>query len=120
MRTLLPVLFLGVAVLATGCGKKTEATAATNAPTRYDTGNPLTAPADYLGAVGQAQRFSEKQIDIAYITQAIQLFQAGEGRNPASIDELVQLHYLGKTPDVPFGYQLIYDATNATVKVTKK
>jgi len=120
MRTVLSSLLLGAAVLAAGCGKKSSATATTNPPTRFDTGNPLTAPADYIGAVGQAQRYSEKQIDLAYVNQAIQLFQAGEGRLPASLQELVDMHYLGKMPDVPFGYEIHYDPATGTFKVLKK
>ena len=111
---------IGAALLLAGCGKKSSATTATNAPPRYDSGNPLTAPADYVGAVDQAKKYSEKQIDLAYVNQAIQLFQASEGRFPASLQELVDQHYLGKMPDVPYGYQISYDATTGTFKVTRK
>jgi hypothetical protein len=105
----------------TGCGddssKKTAQ--ATNAPAKYDTGNPLTAPGDYLGVVVQAKTHSEKVIDVAYINQAIQLFNASEGRFPKTLDELVP-NYLGKMPETPFGTKLAYDATAGTVKVVKQ
>ena len=108
-------------MLAAGCGKKSSDSGKdTNTATRYDTGNPLTAPVDYIGAVAQAQRFSEKQIDIAYVTQAVQLFNAGEGRFPTSIQELVEQHYLGKMPDLPRGYQLDYNPATGEVKVVRK
>jgi len=114
-------LLAGAALLA-GCGQKTETPpAATNAAApRYDSGNPLTAPADYVGAVVQAKKYSEKQIDLAYVTQAIQQFQAGEGRLPKSLEELVEEHYLGKVPVPPIGYEISYDPATGTVKVSRK
>jgi len=52
MKFLIIPVALG-SLLLTGCGKSdsTQTAAATNAATKYDSGNPLTAPADYLGAV---------------------------------------------------------------------
>lgn len=122
MKTLPSLLILAAAAgLLAGCGKKTETPpTATNATGRYDSGNPMTAPADYVGAVVQAKKYSEKQIDLAYVNQAIQQFQAGEGRLPKSLDELVEEHYLGKVPDAPFGYQINYDPATGIVKVVKK
>jgi hypothetical protein len=108
-------------VLLTGCGdsSSTKPVAATNAEPKYDTGNPLTAPADYLGAVVQAKKHAEKVIDVSYINQAIQLFQASEGRLPKDLNELVP-NYMGKLPVPPYGTKLVYDATAGTVKVVKQ
>ena len=105
----------------TGCGdgSSTKPAAATNAEPKYDTGNPLTAPADYLGAVVQAQKHAEKVIDVSYINQAIQLFQASEGHLPKDLNELVP-NYVGKMPVPPYGTKLVYDATAGTVKVVKQ
>jgi hypothetical protein len=104
-----------------GCGddssKKTAQ--ATNAPVRYDTGNPLTAPADYLGAVVQAKKYSEKQIDLAYVNEAIQQFNAGEGHYPKTLQEMIP-NYLGKMPVAPIGYKIVYDPANGTIKVVKQ
>ena len=84
-----------------------------------DSGNPLTAPADYLGAVVDAKKHSEKVIDVSALNQAIQLFNVQEGRLPKSLDELVP-NYIGKLPPTPFGTKLVYDATTGTVKVVKQ
>ena len=75
---------------------------------------------NYLGAVSQAQKYSEKQIDLAYVNQAIQQFQAGEGRLPKNLAELVQMHYLGKIPEAPFGSKIVYDAAAGVVTVVKQ
>ena len=100
--------------LQTGCGDNSKTTQAVNAVS-----NVVDAPVNYLGAVVQAQKHAEKTIDVTYINQAIQLFQAQEGRLPKSLDELVP-NYVGKLPVPPFGTKLVYDATTGTVKVVKQ
>ena len=114
--------FVAALALLAGCGEdssKKAATNATNAEPKYDSGNPLTAPADYVGALGQAKKHAEKVIDVSYINQAIQLFNASEGRNPKNLQELVP-NYLGKIPDAPLGSKIVYDAATGTVKVVKE
>jgi hypothetical protein len=116
MKKLL-LLPMAAGLFLTGCGDNTSKTAqATNAPVRYDTGNPLTAPADYLGAVSQAKKYSEKQIDLAYVNEAIQQFNAAEGHYPKDLQEMIP-NYLGKMPVAPFGYKINYDAASGTIKV---
>ncbi|HEY3931250.1 MAG TPA: hypothetical protein VGM58_02660 [Verrucomicrobiae bacterium] len=104
-----------------GCGdnNSTKSAQSTNAPTKYDTGNPVTAVPDYIGAVGQAQKYAEKQIDLAYVNEAIQQFNAGEGRYPTNLQEMIPT-YLGKMPQAPYGYKIIYDANSGTIKVVKQ
>jgi hypothetical protein len=104
-----------IAVCVSGCGDSSKPGTIAN-----QVSNVVTAPVNYVGAVGQAQKYSEKQIDLAYVTQAIQLFQAGEGRLPKDLNELVETHYLGKVPDAPYGYKISYDAATGTVKVLKQ
>lgn len=120
---------IAAALLLAGCGQSKSTTPAqgtnstagtTNVSPNYTSGNPLTAPADYLGVVVQAQKYSEKQIDLAYVNEAIQQFNAGEGRLPKSLQEMVDEHYLGKIPVAPIGYNIVYDATNGTIKVVKQ
>src|SRR5476651_1002932 len=109
MKTFLIPLAAAAALLAS-CGddssKKTAA--ATNEP----------AAGGYLGAIVQAKNHSEKVIDVAYINQDIQLFNASEGRYPKDLQELIP-NYLGKMPAVPFGYKLVYDTNTWTVKTVK-
>jgi len=107
--------------LLTGCGEKnsTKSATTTNAEPNYTTGNPVTAPVDYMGAVVDAKKHSEKVIDVAYVNQAIQLFQASEGRLPKDLAELVP-GYLGKIPQAPFGQKIVYDAATGMVKVVKE
>jgi len=102
---LIPVL---TGLFLTGCGddssKKTAA--ATNEP----------AAGGYLGAILKAKNYSEKTIDVSYINQDIQMFNASEGRYPKDLQELIP-NYLGKMPAVPNGYKIVYDTNSYSVKV---
>jgi hypothetical protein len=33
---------------------------------------------------------------------------------------MVQMHYLGKIPEAPFGSKIVYDAATGTIKVVKE
>ncbi|HTV76413.1 MAG TPA: hypothetical protein VMD57_05380 [Candidatus Baltobacteraceae bacterium] len=118
-KSILP-LVAAVAFLA-GCGddNSSKSAQATNATPNYASGNPVTAPADYLGAVVQAQKYAEKQIDLSYVNEAIQQFNAAEGRYPKDLQEMIP-NYLGKMPQAPYGYKIVYDANSGTIKVVKQ
>ena len=115
MKVVNLLFILAVAALATGCGDSSKPGTVAN-----EVSNAVTAPVGYLGAVVQAQKYSEKQIDLAYVNQAIQQFEAGEGRLPKDLSEMVEMHYLGKIPEAPYGYKIVYDATLSTIKVVKQ
>lgn len=110
--SLLPMI--AAAGILAGCGDSSKPGTPANTVS-----NAVTAPVGYLGAAVQAKKYSEKQIDLAYINQAIQLFQAGEGRLPKDLQELVP-NYLGKVPEAPLGYKIVYDATKGSVSVVKQ
>jgi len=116
---LIPVI---AGFLLTGCGNNSSSTnpaATNNAVTNFASGNPATVVPDYIGVVGQAQKYSVKQIDLAQLNQAIQQFNAAEGRYPKDLQELVP-NYLAKVPQLPAGYQLSYDAAAGKVKVVQQ
>jgi len=119
IKSSLAVVLL-VAVVVCGCGGKEEKSAkeSTNAPTAG--GNPITAPVDYLGSIAKAKKVSEKTIDTASLNQAVQLFQASEGRLPKDLNELVTEKYLPRLPDAPYGMKILYDASTGQVKVVPR
>lgn len=122
MKSFLAIGAAGLMVaLAVGCSdKQSNAPApAAKAEPNYNTGNPLTAPVDYLGAAVQAQKHAEKVIDVSYLNQAIQMFNVQEGRLPKTLAELVP-NYVAKIPEAPFGSKIVYDAAAGTVKVVKQ
>lgn len=111
------------AALGAGCGGKPKESApsATNAAS----GNPITAPVDYVGAVGQAQKQAAKVVDLVQVQQAIRQFQAAEDRYPKTLEELVREGYLPALPKLPAGLQLEYNpatgqARAAPVRQTPK
>ena len=108
---ILSVLLAAIALLLAGCGEASKKTTqAVNAVS-----NVVDAPLNYVGAVVQAKKYSENVIDVAYINQDIQMFNASEGHYPKDLQELIP-NYLGKMPDVPHGYKLVYDTNTYTVK----
>jgi hypothetical protein len=109
-------------LLMTGCGQSSSSTssAATNdANTNFASGNPITAVPDYIGAVGNAQKYAVKQIDLAYLHEALEQFSAAEGHYPKDLNELVP-NYNGKVPAAPYGSKIDYDPHTGTVKVVPR
>jgi hypothetical protein len=113
-------LILAALMALAGCGRKEAAGPTKSTNDSAATGNPITAPVDYLGAVSKAKKVSEKTIDTAYINQAVQMFNAAEGRYPKDLNELVSEKYLPKLPDAPYNMKILYDATRGEVKVVPK
>ncbi|HVU09592.1 MAG TPA: hypothetical protein VHG89_13755 [Verrucomicrobiae bacterium] len=97
----------------TGCGDSSKPGTAANAVS-----NVVTAPVNYLGAVVQAQQYAEKTIDVSYINQDIQMFNASEGHYPKDLQEMIPA-YLAKIPDLPPGCKLVYDTSTYTVRVVR-
>lgn len=114
MGFLLAVLLAAVA----GCSKK-EASKPVDIENN-SSGNPVTAPVDYLGAVNKARKSAVRNIDLASMKNAIQLFNANEDRYPKSLEELAQKHYIQAVPELPAGSQFQYNAATGELKVLRK
>jgi len=120
-------VLVALGLLLAGCGEKSKsqspsqtsaASAATNASGA--SGNPLNAPADYLGGLVKGQQNAVKTVDTTSLDKAIQLFNVDQGRNPKDLQELVAKKYIPKIPDTPFGTKLVYDAGSGEVKIVKQ
>ncbi|MES1180428.1 MAG: hypothetical protein ABUL66_01050 [Verrucomicrobiota bacterium] len=111
---ILSSIMAAATLFLSGCGDSSKPGTVAN-----NVSNVVTAPVNYLGAVVEAKKHSEKVIDVAYLTQAIQMFNVQEGRYPKTLQELVPT-YVAKLPEPPFGTKLAYDATTGTVKVVKQ
>lgn len=113
-------LMTGLAALfLAGCGEKSNSKPQ---PTTNSagSGSPITAPVDYLGAVAQAKKHSEKVIDVAQLNQAIMFFHEAEDRFPTDLNELVAKNYLREIPKAPYGMKIVYDASTGDVRVVKQ
>jgi hypothetical protein len=116
-------LSITASLLLVGCGGESDksATATATATNTASSGStPLTAPADYVGALGKAKQTAEKTADTATLNQAIQMFNVEKGRYPKDLDELVTEKFIPKIPPAPYGMKLDYDATSGKVKVVKQ
>jgi hypothetical protein len=110
--------FLPVASLfLAGCVKTESAKDSKPTNTPSAAGNPITAPVDYLGAVGKAQKSAVKTIDTVAIDQAIKMFYTEEGRFPKDLNELVTHGELPRLPNPPYGMKLDYDPKSGRIKV---
>src|SRR5438309_10128736 len=110
---------LATGLLLFGCGEKSDKPAtATNAPASGS--SPLTAPVDYLGALGKGQQKAVQTADVVTLKSAIQMFNVDKGRNPTDLNELVKEQYIPRLPAAPYGMKIVYDATAGTVKVVKE
>jgi hypothetical protein len=106
-----------LAVLFVGCNKEsTPPPQTTNAPA---SGNPLNAPAEYLGGLAKGQQSAVKTVDVSSLNRAIQLFQVDKGRFPKDLNELVTEKFIPRIPEPPAGMKIVYDANSGTVKAVK-
>ena len=106
-------------VFLVGCGGSSDKP---GQPTNGAAGgsSPLSAPADYLGALGKAQQTAVKTVDTTSLNQAIQMFNVEHSRNPKDLNELVEKKFYPKLPAAPYGMKLEYDATAGKVTVVKQ
>jgi hypothetical protein len=108
-------LLICVCLAIAGCKQKESASAPGNADA--SSGNPLTAPVDYLGAVSKAQKSSIKTLDLVQVNQAIQLFHEQEERFPRDLQELVSKGYLRAIPNAPYKMKYEYNPNTGQVRV---
>ncbi len=112
-------LIVAAGLLLIGCGESPKQPGqTTNGATSGS--SPLSAPADYVGALGKGQQAAVKVVDTASVNQAIQLFNVENGRNPKDLNELVEKKFIPRIPDAPRGMKLEYDAAAGKVRVVKQ
>jgi hypothetical protein len=118
------VFGMALAVLAAGCGGagSDNSKAGSGQPTNSGSseGSVVTAPVDYLGALGKAKQNATKTVDVAAVNEATRRFQVEVGRLPKDLNELVQEKYLPRLPATPYGMTLVYDPVTGETKVVKQ
>ncbi len=77
----------------------------------------VNAPADYVGANVRAQQQASATTAKMSVDNAIRMFRAAEGRNPANLNELIQEGYLPAMPELPRGVSFQYDAQTGTASL---
>jgi hypothetical protein len=109
-----------ITAAALGAGCNDAAQPAGNKTTPESSGNPATAPADYLKSAADSQKRAVKTIDKTAINKAIETFYVQEGRFPKDLYELVEKGFMKKIPEPPFGMELRYDTNSGIVTIKKK
>lgn len=94
----------------TGCGEKKDSQPE-NATSSSGT--------SYLGAMAQAKKTSENVVNVASVQEAVNMFQATEGRYPKDLQEVVSADLLNSLPVLPQGYQYAYEAQTGKVKAVR-
>ena len=113
MTKSIALLFAAACFFLAGCKQEKKAVAQADT----SSGNPLTAPADYVGALGKAQKSAQKTIGALGLDQALKAFAAEEGRYPTNLDELVSKGTVSSIPNPPVGMKYDYNAKAGTIKV---
>ena len=108
-RNVFGVFLSLLGILLSGCGKEEESPGT----------DPLTAPVDYLGAMGQAMNSAMNKTAVANVQSAIRMFRASEDRLPASLEELIGEGYMAGLPETSPGWQLGYDRQTGVVAIRK-
>src|SRR5262249_31406733 len=88
--------------------------------TNVNSTNPMAAPVSYLGAVGRGKETAIKEIDIAQINQAVQVFNVEHDRYPRDLQELVDSGDLKEIPRPPYGLVLLYDPDTGQVSFARR
>jgi hypothetical protein len=115
MKTTLYFLVLGL--LASACGDQPEPDINENS-----SGNPVTAPVDYLGAVNKGRNKAIVSAGLMQVNSAINQFKATSSQPPTSLQELISEGLLAELPAVPNGMKWNYNPQTgaATVVPTRK
>lgn len=107
-----------IALLASaGCKDNSTPASSGSSSSSSSSGNPITAPVDYLGAVNNAQKSANNTLSLVGLKQAVQAYQAQEGKLPKDLQDLVKAQVIPKLPDAPRGMKFSYDAASGDVKV---
>jgi hypothetical protein len=105
---------LAAALVLAGCGNGQGGSSQTNSASA----GAAPAPAgNYLDTLANSRDRAVKVIDTAALTQAVQMFNATEGRFPKDLNELVTNKLIAEIPMTPRGKKLDYNPTTGEVKL---
>jgi len=121
MKKFILVLFLPLGFFI-GCGDQSGRQNQQSAPSREGTreSNPVHAPAEYVGAVLNAQQHASVRMSIVTVSEAVKGFKAFEGRLPRNLGELEEKGLLpGGLPELPVGLSFHYNPETGEVTVPR-
>src|SRR5690242_19712707 len=101
---------------SSGSSTNTSVPTAT-APTPPNNPTPSSASAQYAVNLGNAQQYATIVSRTATFNQAIQVFNASEGRFPKDLNELVTEKYMSHIPTPPRGMKYYYNPDNGDFRI---
>jgi hypothetical protein len=105
------LMILAVTVALAGCGKnQSDSSQSTTTAPPAPSGN-------YLDTLANSRDHAVGVVDLASINQAIQVFNANEGRYPVDLNELVTNKMIGEIPPTPRGKKLDYNPATGEIKL---
>ena len=102
MKTTLYILALGL--FCGACAEQPEPDLNENS-----SGNPATAPVDYLGAVNKGRKKAIINAGLMQVNSAINQYKATSTQPPTSLQELITEGLLAELPAVPNGMKWRYN-----------
>lgn len=86
-------------------------------PDDYGSGNPATAPVDYLGTINQGKNKAVTDAALLQVNSALAQYKASNLKPAANLQQLIDAGLLAALPELPAGAQWQYDTQNGTVTV---
>ena len=106
------IFILGLLSSACGDGAKPDIN-------ENSSGNPVTAPVDYLGAVNKGRKKAIGEVGLMQVNSALNTFQASNSRPAKSLQELISEGYLGALPELPVGMKWQYNPQTSKASIVR-
>ena len=112
MKTTHCVFILGLLGSACGDGAKPDIN-------DNSSGNPVTAPVDYLGAVNKGRKKALGEVGLMQVNSALNQYQASNSRPAKSLKELMAEGYLNALPELPTGMKWHYNTETGKASIVR-
>ena len=112
MKAIQCIFILGL--LGSACGDGPEPDINNNS-----SGNPATAPVDYLGAVNKGRKKAIGEVGLMQVNSALNQFQASNFRPAKSLQELMAESYLTALPELPTGMKWHYNPQTGKASIVR-
>ena len=109
----LALLPVSVLLLSMACSDDTD-------PDDHGSGNPATAPVDYLGAINQGKNKAVVDAALLQVNNALGQYQATNFKPAPSLQQLIDEDLLTTLPQIPDGAKWQYDPQTGKASVVPR
>jgi competence protein ComGC len=117
------VVISGTCLLLGGCSPKPEPPKPPPPPkatAAVSNQSIAAAPSGYIAKAVKVKEEARATVGIENLQKAVESFQLEEGRNPASLEEVIQKGFLKTMPNAGNGQKFEYDAKTGNVKIVSQ